>query len=95
MRIYVNSFRNFTYNNAEINTNIFSYGSTRNSFRGFHSFTINNFINLVQRKSHKPPIPKQIPVNLTYFGIKRSDEFQWMQNPKNHDVLKYIKAENE
>ncbi|PKY44579.1 hypothetical protein RhiirA4_356482 [Rhizophagus irregularis] len=93
MRIYVNSFRNFINNNAGINTN----GRKNNEFklRGFHSFTINNFINLVQRKVYKPPIPKQIPVNSMYFGIKRSDEFQWMQNPKNHDVLKYIKAENE
>ncbi|PKC69094.1 hypothetical protein RhiirA1_377751 [Rhizophagus irregularis] len=93
MRIYVNTFRNFINNNAGINTN----GRKNNEIklRGFHSFTINNFINLVQRKVYKPPIPKQIPVNSMYFGIKRSDEFQWMQNPKNHDVLKYIKAENE
>ncbi|RIA82902.1 prolyl oligopeptidase [Glomus cerebriforme] len=64
-------------------------------YLSFHSFTINDFINLVQRKGYKPPIPKQIPNNSMYFGIKRSDEFQWMQNPKNRDVLKYIKAENE
>ena len=36
------------------------------------------------RKGYKPPIPKQILENSIYFGIKRSDEFQWMQDPKNH-----------
>ncbi|CAI2177748.1 12490_t:CDS:10 [Funneliformis geosporum] len=52
-------------------------------------------MNLIQRKSSKPPIPKQIPFSSVYFGIERVDEFQWLQNSENHEVLKYIKAENE
>ncbi|CAG8682442.1 12057_t:CDS:10, partial [Funneliformis mosseae] len=46
-------------------------------------------------KNSKPPIPKQLPNSSVYFGIKRVDEFQWLQNSENHEVLKYIKAENE
>ncbi|RHZ49011.1 hypothetical protein Glove_535g20 [Diversispora epigaea] len=52
---------------------------------------LKQFHNYFQRT---PPIPKQIPQTSNYFGNERVDEFQWMQDPNNIDVQKYIISEN-
>ncbi|CAG8439013.1 4369_t:CDS:10 [Diversispora eburnea] len=53
---------------------------------------LKQFHNYFQRTP--PPIPKQVPRTSNYFGNERVDEFQWMQDPNDIGVQKYIISEN-
>ncbi|CAG8617836.1 1270_t:CDS:10 [Paraglomus brasilianum] len=44
--------------------------------------------------SLRPPVAKRIPFEESYFGIKRVDEYRWLEDSKDPDVNAYIEAEN-
>ena len=55
-------------------------------------------INCSQKKSHekyKPPIAKKIPEQLTKHGHTRIDNYYWMGEGDNSEVIEYLKAENQ
>ncbi len=52
--------------------------------------------NLKKMQSDFPPPPKakEVPITFTQFGIERVDDFFYMKDKTNADVLAYLKAEN-
>jgi oligopeptidase B len=42
-----------------------------------------------------PPVAAQHPVTSTLFGDKRVDDFAWLREKENPEVIDYLKAENE
>jgi oligopeptidase B len=47
------------------------------------------------RQNSQPPIAKRIPHKLEKNGDVRVDEYYWLRNKENPEVLDYLKAENE
>ncbi len=47
------------------------------------------------KKLPKPPVAKKIPKSDTLFGDVRVDNYYWLRDRKNPDVINYLKAENE
>ncbi len=43
----------------------------------------------------KPPVAKKDPTKLTVHGETRVDDFFWMKDKKNPEVIKYLEAEND
>ena len=53
------------------------------------SFSCNNDTTMV-----KPPVAKEIPTELVKNGDKRIDNYYWMNERDNPEVIKYLEAEN-
>ncbi|CAG8486896.1 8902_t:CDS:10 [Paraglomus occultum] len=49
---------------------------------------------LFSSRNLRPPVAKRIPFEENYFGIKRVDEYRWLEDSKDPDVNAYIDAEN-
>jgi len=47
-----------------------------------------------QRDYPAPPVAKKQPVTFTEFGNKRVDNYFWMRDKKDPEVIKYLEAEN-
>lgn len=41
-----------------------------------------------------PPVAKKIPVELENFGVNRIDNYSWLRNRENPEVIQYLNAEN-
>ncbi len=46
-------------------------------------------------KHHKPPSPKKVPHQMTIHGDTRTDDFYWLNDRENPEVIAYLEAENE
>ncbi|MFP5245907.1 MAG: S9 family peptidase, partial [Thermoanaerobaculia bacterium] len=42
----------------------------------------------------KPPVAKKVPVTATLHGDERVDDYGWLRDKKNADVISYLEAEN-
>ncbi len=42
----------------------------------------------------KPPVAKAVPKTLTIHGHERADNYQWLRERENPDVIKYLNDEN-
>jgi oligopeptidase B len=42
----------------------------------------------------KPPVAKKVPVSVTLHGDTRVDDYAWLRDKKNPDVIAYLQAEN-
>jgi oligopeptidase B len=46
------------------------------------------------KPGHEPPVAGKIPVELTHHGHTRTDNYYWLRERENPEVLEYIRAEN-
>lgn len=47
------------------------------------------------KKETFPPLAEKLPKELSAHNTKRIDDYYWMNDMKNHNVIDYLKAENE
>lgn len=60
-------------------------------------FLIFFFANCSQKSPHEkfaPPLAKKIPEKITLHGHTRVDDYSWLQDPGNPEVIAYLEAEN-
>jgi oligopeptidase B len=47
------------------------------------------------KSGHEPPVARKIPVELTHHGHTRIDNYYWLRERENPEVLEYLQAENQ
>ena len=47
-----------------------------------------------QQTAVKPPVAKKVPKSATFHGDTRIDDYAWLRDKKNPDVIAYLQAEN-
>ena len=48
----------------------------------------------ITSSSPKPPVAQRRPVTREFSGIEISDDYAWLENPQDPDVIAYLEAEN-
>src|SRR5689334_21670760 len=46
------------------------------------------------KEAPKPPVAKRIPKTMTIHGDSRVDDYYWMREKSNPEVMRYLEAEN-